>query len=697
MPSVSFERQAELLIIEIDNPPVNAVSHAVRTGLRDILAATIGDHSISSIVIACAGRTFSAGADITEFDLAELPEPSHNDVYNMIETMRCPVIAALHGSVLGGGLELALACHYRVASDTAKIGLPEVKLGVIPGAGGTQRLPRLTGIAAALDMMTSGAPVSAQRALELGIVDRVVEDDVRDIAIEIARSLAAEEAAPPATSTLPMDRSTLADGFFDTYRQRLPSRARGGGAAREIVDCVEAGMTLPFSEALAKESRAFHKCKNSPESAALRYLFLAERRAGRLPSSDKKIETRPIESVAVIGAGTMGGGIAMNFANAGIPVTVVEINDDALRHGLNLVRKNYETSVAKGRISQQQCDARMGLIRGTLSYDDIADADLVIEAAFENMEIKQAICQRLGETCKPGAIIGTNTSSLDVNALASASGRPEDFIGMHFFSPANVMKLVEVVRGDKTSPGVLASVMALAKAIGKVPVVSGVCFGFIGNRMLESYLREAEFLLMEGASPAQIDRAIEATGMAMGPCRMIDLAGVDVAAKVVLENQKIGGVPDDPAYRAVVRKLFEDGRFGQKTKQGYYRYEGRNAHEDPEVAEICAGLASRHGITRRATISDREIVERCLYPLINEGARILEEGIAYRAGDIDVVWANGYGFPAYKGGPMYMAERVGFDVIQSRLNHYAESRGNPFGYWTVSPWLMRNADGSSAA
>lgn len=683
-------RQENILVIEIDNPPVNAASHDVRVQLREALAAAMKDNSLGAIVLACAGRTFVAGADIAEFDLSVLPEPSHNEVYDLIESMHCPVIAALHGSVLGGGLELALACHFRIALNTTVLGLPEVTLGVIPGAGGTQRLPRLTGITAALDMMTSGLPVSAQRALELGIVDQVVSGELRAASIDRARAMAAIGGQLKVTSELPLDSSNLPEAFFDNYRRKLPNIENGGLAAHEIVNCVEAGTAHVFDTAIKQESAAFFKCKNSPESAALRHLFFAEREAARPPFNDKAAP-RAIDSVAVIGAGTMGGGIAMNFANVGIQVTVVEINDEALQRGLGLVRKNYETSLAKGRIDQQQFDNRMALIRGTVSYDDIADVDLVVEAAFENMEIKRSICQRLGEMCKPGAIIATNTSSLDVNVLAAASGRSEDFVGLHFFSPANVMKLLEVVRGDKTAPSVMASVMALAKRIGKVPVVSGVCFGFIGNRMLEGYLRETEFLLMEGASPSQIDRAIEATGMAMGPCRMIDLAGVDVAAKVVLEHQKIGGLPDDPAYRAVVRELFEKGRFGQKTCSGYYRYEGRNAIDDPAVADICKELADRHNITRRSSITDQEIVDRCLYPLINEGADILEEGIAYRPGDIDVIWVNGYGFPAYKGGPMFMAEQIGLGRILSRLDHFANERGNPFGYWTASHWLKRRA------
>lgn len=694
---VHVKRQDSILGIEIDNPPVNALSQQVRLELREALIAAAADSAVEAIVLLCGGRTFVAGADISEFDLDSIPQPDPNDVFAAIEAMHCPVIAALHGSVLGGGLELALACHYRVALASTRLGLPEVTLGVIPGAGGTQRLPRLAGVEAALDMMTNGAPVSAQRAYELGIVDVVVEDDLYAAALDLAR--AASKSAKPlrVVSKMPLERRQNPKDFFDRCRNDLPKADRGGRAAREIVDCVETGLTLPFGAALERERAAFNLCKNSSESVALRHLFFAEREAARIPGLGSMKVERRIERVGVIGAGTMGTGIAMNFANAGIPVMLVETNEQALQRGLSLVRKNYDASAAKGRITQQQVEQRMALIDGSLAYADIADRDLVIEAAYENMEVKQTICRQLGEICKAGAIIATNTSSLDVNVLASASGRPTDFVGMHFFSPANVMKLLEVVRGGKTSSQVLASVMNLAKKIGKVPVVSGVCYGFIGNRMLEGYLREAEFLLLEGANALQIDRAVEGIGMAMGPCRMIDMAGVDVAAKVVLERQMAGGLPDDPAYRSVVRELFARGRFGQKTSIGYYRYDGRTAMDDPELSALCAELAERHGIVRRSAISDEEIVERCMLPLINEGARILDEGIAYRAGDVDVVWVNGYGFPAYKGGPMHMADVMGAHTILSRLSHYATSRGNEYGYWTASDWLIRRARATNVA
>jgi 3-hydroxyacyl-CoA dehydrogenase len=689
-PLVTLSRSGALGVIEIDNPPVNALSQPVRQHLLECLRAASADRSIEAVVLCCAGRTFVAGADIAEFDLPQIAPPDPSEVSALLEAFDRPVIAALHGTVLGGGLELALACHYRMALSSTKLGLPEVKLGVLPGAGGTQRLPRITGARTALDIMTSGNPIGARRALELGIVDAVVDEAPRENAIEMARRVVADRAPLRRISERTPDGSQLRAGFFDEYRRRLPPENKGGRAAHQIVRCVEAAFELPFADGLRLERAAFMACKDSPESKALRHVFFAEREAARIPGL-RDVALRPIRKVGIVGAGTMGGGIAMNFANVGMPVTLLDISDEALKRGLGTVRKNYDATAAKGRITAKQADERMALIQGSCDYADLGDCDLVIEAAFENLDIKKSICSRLGAACKPGAIIATNTSTLDVDALAQASGRPADFLGMHFFSPANVMKLLEVVRGAGTSPQVLATVMVLARKIGKSAVVSGVCFGFIGNCMLEGYLREAEFLLLEGASPAQIDRAIEAIGMAMGPCRMIDMAGVDVAAKVVLERHKADALPDDPAYRCVVRRLHELGRHGQKTAAGYYRYEGRTAVEDPEVAAICRELASRHGIAQRSEIGDQEIVERCLYPLINEGARILDEGIAQRASDIDVVWVHGYGFPPYKGGPMYMADEWGAAEICGRMAAHGARRGNVHGYWDVSPLLARLA------
>lgn len=688
-PVVHVKRHETIISIEIDNPPVNASSQQVRQQLLEAIIQASLDPSIEALVLSGAGSGFMAGADISEFDLPAIPLPDPNDIHDALESLSCPVIAALHGSVLGGGLELAMACHYRIALSTARLGLPEVKLGLIPGAGGTQRLPRLADVAPALDMMLSGIPISAQRALQLGIIDAVVDDHLPQAAFALARQAAASPGALRVASRIKPDTPHAPEEFFDAYRKKSPAANQGGRAGHEIINRVQAGLKLPYTTALAGERAAFEACKNSPESRALRHVFFAERVAARIPGLHGGIATNSVKKVGVIGAGTMGGGIAMSFATAGIAVTLIEINGEALQRGLGLIRKNYDAAVGKGRITTAQAGQRMALIGGSLNYADIADCDLVIEAAFEDMKIKQAICRRLGGLCKPGAIIATNTSSLDVDALALSSGRPDDFIGMHFFSPANVMALLELVRGARTSPAVLATTIRIARTIGKVPVVSGVCYGFIGNRMLEGYLREAELMLMQGAGAAQIDKAIEASGMAMGPCRMMDMAGVDVVANVVLEREKSNGLPGGPEYRAVVRELYKHGRFGQKTARGFYRYEGRKPIEDPQLREICAQLAERHGIPRRTGITDEEIVERCMLPLINEGACILDEGIAYRAGDIDVVWTNGYGFPGYKGGPMHAADTIGAARLVSRLQHYAVVLGNTHGYWTPSNWLMR--------
>jgi 3-hydroxyacyl-CoA dehydrogenase len=686
-PVVTATRNGNIAVVTIDRPPVNALCASVRKGLLDAFTALANDHSVAGAVLACAGRTFVAGADIAEFGTDAFDEADANDVHAAIENLGKPVVCALHGTTLGGGMELALACHYRIAAPTAKLGLPEVTLGLLPGGGGTQRLPRLIGASAALDMMLAGSPVTAQVALEKGLIDSVVEGDLVEAARRYASGVVARQAPLPRAGARTVDPATVSPRLFSETRAAVTMKSRGAPAPMRIVDCVEAAVQKPFAEGLAFERTLFVECMNSPESVALRHAFFAEREAARIPGIAKGLPLRSIRKVGIVGAGTMGGGIAMNFLNAGIPVVLLEVKEDALERGLSTLRRNYEASAAKGRMSIDQVGERMALCRGTLDYAELADCDLVIEAVFENMALKKAVMARLGETCKPGAIIATNTSTLDVDALAAATGRAADVIGMHFFSPANVMRLLEVVRGGKTAADVLATVMALAKTIKKVAVVSGVCFGFIGNRMLEPYLRETEFLLLEGVTPAQIDRALEACGMAMGPCRMIDLAGVDVAACQVIERRKEGTLPADPSYRIACQKLFELGRLGQKAGAGYYRYEGRKPVHDPDVDGIMAGLAAQFGVSRRSDIRDEEIVERCLYPLINEGARILEEGIAYRAGDIDTVWLNGYGFPAVKGGPMHMANAIGIEQVESCLEHYGQRRGNAHGYWTPAKLL----------
>jgi 3-hydroxyacyl-CoA dehydrogenase len=683
---VTFETHGRIGVLRINNPPVNALSPAAVAALIAGFAAFEAEPALKALLLHCEGRTFVAGGDISSFDLPDFSTAPFNTFLARLEQSRRPVVAALHGTVLGGGLELAMACHYRLALVGTRVGLPEVKLGLVPGSLGTQRLPRLAGVPLALDLIQSGRMLDAGWALQAGIVDVVREGDALAQGLAYAESLVASAAPARRISELAVSQVGIEADFFATaLTAALKKPAYPALAA--AVRCVQAAATLPFAEGEQVEAREFEALRVSATSRALRHLFFAERQAGKIPGLGKNVALRTIASVGVVGAGTMGGGIAMNFANAGIPVVIVEATQEALQRGLGLVRKNYEASAAKGKLSAQQLAQRLALLTGSLDYAALAGCDMVIEAVFENMDLKRQICARLGQICKAGAIIATNTSTLDVDELANATGRPADVVGMHFFSPANVMRLLEVVRGAQTAPEVLATVMKVAGVIGKVAVVSGVCYGFIGNRMAEVYMREAEFLLLEGAQPQQIDRAIEALGMAMGPCRMLDMAGIDVGAKTVIERDKAGGLPNDPSYRVLVRKLFELGRFGQKTLAGYYRYEGRTPVPDPALTDICVALAGAHGIQRRSDITDQEIVERLLYPLINEGALILSEGIAYRGGDIDVIWVAGYGFPDHRGGPLFMADEIGLARIVGRMAAYASDRGNAYGYWNASELL----------
>jgi len=686
---VSFERDDRIGLIRIDTPPVNAISVPVVDGLISCLASFEAATDLEALVIYCTGRTWVAGADISAFENPGFPAARFNDFMARMEAQRRPVVAALHGTVLGGGLELAMACHHRVAQTRTRLGLPEVKIGLIPGSLGTQRLPRLVGAELALELITSGRMIDVAQAKDAGLIDSQAEGEPRANGLAAARALLASHAPVRRTSSLPvMPASSVTLERAEAAAAKRPGWPQLAAAVR----CVRAAQTLPFAEGEAFEAAEFAPLVSSPSSRALRHLFFAEREAAKFPGMSGDTTVRTISKVGIVGAGTMGGGIAMNFVNAGIPTVVVDVSDEALQRGLGVVRKNYEVSAAKGKLSATQVAQRMALLQGALDYAALAECDLVIEAAFENMALKQDICAKLGSIAKPGAIIATNTSTLDVDVLAQATGRPADVVGMHFFSPANVMRLLEVVRGAATAPEVLATSMRLATAIGKVPVVSGVCYGFIGNRMAEVYMREAEFLIMEGAEPSQVDAAVEALGMAMGPCRMLDMAGVDVGAKTVIEYGKAGGLPPDPSYRALVQKLFALGRFGQKAGVGYYRYDGRTPIADPEVTAIAEQLAAQFGIARRDDISPGEIVERLMYPLINEGFKILEEQIAYRPGDIDVVWVAGYGFPDFRGGPLWMGDVIGLDVIADRLAHYAATRGNAYGYWTPAGRLTNERD-----
>jgi 3-hydroxyacyl-CoA dehydrogenase len=684
--TVSIERRGAVAVITADNPPVNALSKPVRAGLLAAFSEA-ADADIRAVVLACAGRTFFAGADISEF--GKPPEdPWLPRVLEAIEAMDVPVVAAIHGTALGGGLETAMSCHYRIAAPTARLGLPEVSLGLLPGAGGTQWLPRLVGIEAALDMMVRGRPLGARDALDRGLIDRIAEGGLEEAALAYAEELIHSGEKPRRTSDLPVESGHLPAGFFDDLRRAMAERTRGLPAPQRIIDCVEAAATLDRDAAFAVERQGFAALMMSPESAGLRHLFFAERAAARIDDVPRDTPVRPVDSVAVIGAGTMGGGIAMCFANAGIPVTLLEISPEALERGLAVCRGNYERSAKKGRFTPEQVEQLMGRIRGTTSYEDIAGADLVIEAVFEDPEVKRGVFRQLDRVCKPGAILASNTSYQDIDAIAAVTDRPEDVLGLHFFSPANVMKLLEVVRGEKTAADVLATVMKLAKRIGKVAVLSRVCYGFIGNRILTGYLREAQMLLLEGATPAQVDQALEQFGMAMGPLAVADLAGLDIGYKA---RQALPDPPEHPANR-VVDRLVEMGRLGQKSGAGFYRYDPvtRQRLDDPEVEALIRSEAASLGIEPK-TLKEEVIVERVIYPLINEGARVLEEGVAQRAGDIDVVYIYGYGFPAHRGGPMFYGSTVGMDAVYRRIREFGQqSRPED---WQPAPLLQVFAEG----
>lgn len=694
--AVTLSRHAEIGVIEIDNPPVNVIGKQVVAALDAAVASFGADRALRALVVCCAGRSFVAGGDLTEFDAPDFTTAPYNAILARIEALDRPVVAAMHGHALGGGLELALACHYRIAAPATRLGLPEVLVGVIPGSLGTQRLPRLVGARQALEMMLSGQSMDAAAAHAAGLIDAVDSEAPMQAGLAFARTLLAEGRGPRRSRDASVEARELPANFFanalaDAERKHAPYPA-----PRAIVRCVEAAATSSFELGEALEARLFDECRTSIPARALRHLFFAEREAVRIPGLPQGARGRTIAKVGVIGAGTMGGGIAMNFANAGVPTVVVEATREALDRGLDVVQRNYEASARKGRLTAREVAQRMRCLTGSLNYGDLADCDLVIEAVFENMDLKKQIATRLGTVCRSGAILATNTSTLDVDVIAEATGRPEDVVGMHFFSPANVMRLLEVVRGAKTAPDVLHTAMQAARRIGKTAVVSGVCYGFIGNRMAEPYMRENEFLLMEGATPAQIDGAVEdikRLGMAMGPCRMLDMAGIDVGAKTLIELRKGGHAPNDPSYRGVCLRLFDQGRLGQKTGSGYYRYEGRVPLPEPATAQVCAELAREFGITRRSDIDADEIVERLLYPMINEAARILEEGIALRPGDIDVVWTAGYGFPAHRGGPLWLADDIGLPRIVERLERYGRVRGNRHAYWTPSPLLVELARG----
>ncbi len=689
--SVRYQLIDDIGVVSIDNPPVNALSHAVRAGIQAAIRQAQADAS-RAVLIRCEGRTFVAGADIREFGKPPA-EPWLPELLAEVEASVKPVVAALHGTALGGGLELALASHYRIAEPNAKVGLPEVKLGLLPGAGGTQRVPRLAGVRAALDLMTSGTPVDAQTAHSAGLVDELADGRLDEAALDYVRRLVAAGAGCRRTAALPAPAPE--PGVFDTYRANLAKHARGQFAPQKIVDCVEAAVTLPFPEGMRVEREAFLACMASPQSAALRHMFFAERDAARVVDLPAELALRPIRKVGVIGAGTMGSGIAISFANAGFDVALLELNDNALGRGLESVSRNYAESIRRGKLSEQDALKNRQRIRGTTDYEDLADADLIIEAVYENLSLKQDIFEILDSVAQDGAILATNTSYQDVNRIAAVTRRAEDVLGLHFFSPAHIMKLLEVVRADKTSDEVLATCMTLAKKIRKIPVVAGVCYGFIGNRMLQHYGREAQLCLIEGATPGSIDTAMEQWGMAMGPMRVFDLAGLDVGYKA-----RQGLKPDqrgDPRSFRVADALVEAGRLGQKSGSGFYRYdpETRAHAADDAVLDIISREADALGISRRE-IDASEIVDRLVLALINEGLRIVDEGIAQRPSDIDVVYVYGYGFPAWRGGPMFYGDAVGLDTVYTRVLEFRDRFGAE--NWTPAPLLETLArDGRSLA
>jgi|TARA_B110000908_G_scaffold26754_1_gene31116 3-hydroxyacyl-CoA dehydrogenase len=668
-------------ILTVDNPPVNALSGGVRAGLSDGVAQAAADDNVTAIVLICAGRTFIAGADITEFG-GKATGPSLHDALEAMENCSKPIVAAIHGTVLGGGLETALVCHYRVSDAKARFGLPEVKLGLLPGAGGTQRLPRVVGVEKALQMVTSGDQIGADEALASGLISEIVTD-LRGDAIAFAKKVVAE--GKPLVrirdQNAEIDAAKAKPELFSNIRKAIARKSRGFKAPEYNIRCIEAAVNSDnFDDGLKVEADLFRELMTGEQSAAQRHFFFAERQAAKIPDVPKETPEIEINSVGVIGAGTMGGGISMNILNIGTPVTIVETTQEALDRGIAIVRKNYENTAKKGRISQQDVEDRMALLTGSLNIEDLANCDLVIEAVFENMKVKKEIFAKLDKIVKQGAILASNTSALDVNEIASATVRPESVIGLHFFSPANVMKLLEVVRGDKSSHPVIKTSMAFAKRIGKVAALVGVCPGFVGNRILAPRQQQAQQLILEGALPHQVDKVLFDFGKPMGPFQMSDLAGLDIGWSEETSNGK-----------EVLRdRLVEAGRRGQKTSAGYYDYdENRVPSPSPEIEKIILEFSEKNGKTRRE-ISDEEILIRCIYPMINEGAKILEEGIAIRSSDIDVVWVYGYGWPIYRGGPMFYGDSIGLPKIVAKMRELKEQTGDPM--WEPAALMVKLAE-----
>src|ERR1700761_1094391 len=687
--AVDYTTYDGVAVITLNNPPVNGLGLSTRTGIIEGVERALGDPAIRAIVLTGAGKAFSGGADITEFNTPKATqEPTLATVIKAVESSAKPVVAAIHSVAMGGGLELALGAHYRIAAPGAQIALPEVKLGILPGAGGTQRLPRAIGLEAALNMIVSGAPVMSEKLADSGLFDELAQGDLAEAALAFARKVGAKEGPHPKVRDRKIEHPNAA-GFIQFARNTVAAVAKNFPAPQKCIDAVEAGVQNGFDKGLAFERECFMALVQTPESHALRHAFFGERAASKIPDVPSDTPVRDISQVAVIGAGTMGGGIAMNFINAGIPVTLLETKQEALERGLATIRKNYEATVKKGKLKPEAVEQRMALLTPTLSYDDLKSADLIVEAVFEELGVKEQVFKRLDEVAKAGAILASNTSTLDVDKIAAFTKRPQDVVGMHFFSPANVMKLLEVVRGKLTAKDVLATVMQLAKKIRKTAVVSGVCDGFIGNRMIEQYSRQAGFLLEEGALPEQVDKAVEKFGFAMGPFRMGDLAGNDIGWYIrkrrYVESPEI-------RYSKTADLLCELGRFGQKTGAGWYDYVPgkRDAIPSRLVEEMLVKHREELGITPRK-ISDDEIVHRLVYSLVNEGARIVEEGIALRASDIDMVYLTGYGFPLWRGGPMNYADTVGLWNVVQAMKKFAQNPADDQAFWQPAPLLAKLA------
>ena len=689
--TVHYEQRGRVAVLRIDNPPVNALSSGVRQGLADGVSRALADDGVEALVVLGDGRTFIAGADITEFGKPNVPGPDLHSILAAMEGSEKPIVAALHGTALGGGLETALCCDYRVAVDSAKVGLPEVNLGLLPGAGGTQRLPRLAGAAKALQMMIGGAPIGAKDAQQSGVVDAIVEGDLLDGAIAFAEGVLDEGRGTRKIRDITPPGDT-GEEAFEAAAALAKKRRRGQTAPGRIIACVRQALSgEDFDAGLTRERALFAECMGDPQRAAMIHAFFAERQVGKIPDVPKDTKVAGVERVAVIGAGTMGAGIATCFANAGVEVTLTDKDEAGLDRGLAVVRRNIDKAAKRGKISAEQADERKGRVTGALDLGAVAGVDLVVEAVFEELELKKTLFAELDRTVGPDALLATNTSTLDIDAIASATGRPGSVVGMHFFSPAHVMRLLEVVRGKESSKTAIATAMRLGKRLGKVAVLAGNCDGFIGNRMLAGYGREAAFLVEEGALPQQVDQALLAFGMPMGPFAMGDMAGLDVGWRI----RKQRGRPEGRRYSPLADRICERGRFGQKTGAGWYRYE-EGSHTpipDPEIEALVVATSEELGVARRE-VGDEEIVQRCIYALINEGARLLGEGIALRASDIDVIYINGYGFPVFRGGPMFYAQQVGLAEVLATVRRFEEVHGD---LWTPAPLLVERADAGTWA